>query len=117
MARSDGRRTSGAAGRSGASCTRWNSSARRTASPEQVPHRFTRFFRGDPARHREAESSGLGLAIARAGAEVHGGDLTYLGDSTCAVFRLRLPRRAPARPRRSPATASSVVVATDERSR
>jgi signal transduction histidine kinase len=57
---------------------------------EQVPHLFTRFFRGDPARPR-AEGSGLGLAIARAGAEAHGGALDYAGDAGGAAFRLVLP--------------------------
>jgi two-component system OmpR family sensor kinase len=60
---------------------------------EQVPHLFTRFFRGDPARRR-AEGSGLGLAIAKVGAEAHGGELDYVGDSKGAVFRLTLPAAA-----------------------
>jgi signal transduction histidine kinase len=38
---------------------------------EQLPHVFERFYRGDPAR-READGAGLGLAIARWIAEVHG---------------------------------------------
>ena len=57
---------------------------------EQVPHLFTRFFRGDPARPR-AEGSGLGLSIAKAGADAHGGALEFLGDTRGAVFRLSLP--------------------------
>ena len=39
--------------------------------PEQLPHVFERFYRGDPAR-READGAGLGLAIARWIADVHG---------------------------------------------
>lgn len=58
--------------------------------PEQVPHLFERFFRGDPARQR-GEGSGLGLAIARAGAEAHGGKLEFLGNTPGACFRLTLP--------------------------
>jgi two-component system OmpR family sensor kinase len=58
---------------------------------EHVPHLFTRFFRGDPARPR-AEGAGLGLAIAKAGAEAHGGCVEFIGNDPGAVFRLRLPR-------------------------
>jgi len=57
---------------------------------EQVPYLFTRFFRGDPARPR-AEGSGLGLSIAKAGADAHGGALEFLGETEGAVFRLILP--------------------------
>ena len=59
-------------------------------APEQIPYLFTRFFRGDQARPR-AEGSGLGLSIAKAGADAHGGALEYLGDTRGATFRLTLP--------------------------
>ena len=56
----------------------------------QVSQLFMRFFRGDPARPRDT-GYGLGLAIARAAAESHGGTLQYLGNAPGAVFRLTLP--------------------------
>jgi two-component system, OmpR family, sensor kinase len=58
--------------------------------PEHQPHLFVRFFRGDPARQR-GEATGLGLAIAKAGAEAHRGRLEFAGNSPGAVFRLVLP--------------------------
>jgi two-component system OmpR family sensor kinase len=60
--------------------------------PDQAPHLFDRFYRGDPSRPR-TEGSGLGLAIARAAAEAHGGTLEFLGNEPGAVFRLSLPPR------------------------
>jgi two-component system OmpR family sensor kinase len=56
------------------------------------PHLFNRFFRGD--RHpRDSASTGLGLAIAKAAAEAHGGRLEFVGNTPGAVFRLVLPAR------------------------
>jgi len=68
-------------------------------APEHVPHLFTRFFRGDPARPR-ADGAGLGLAIAQAGAEAHGGRLEFVGNAPGAVFRLSLPKVADRLPSR-----------------
>lgn len=42
---------------------------------ELLPRLFDRFFRGDTARNRSGENHGLGLAIVRAIAVMHGGDV------------------------------------------
>lgn len=42
-------------------------------SPEDLPHLFERFYRGDRARARASGGSGLGLAIAKQWVEAHGG--------------------------------------------
>ncbi|WP_051208374.1 sensor histidine kinase [Propionicicella superfundia] len=60
---------------------------------EQVPHVFERFYRGDTARAGDAAGSGIGLTIARAIAEAHGGDLTAAspGPGRGSTFTLTLP--------------------------
>ena len=42
-------------------------------SPQHLPHIFERFFRADESRSRDSGGSGLGLPIARAIVEAHGG--------------------------------------------
>lgn len=65
--------------------------------PEDLPHIFDRFYRGDPARMRtEADASpsygsGLGLAIVKSLVEAMGGRVaaeSTLGEGTCIRFWL-----------------------------
>jgi signal transduction histidine kinase len=60
--------------------------------PEDLPHVFERFYRGDKARASADGHAGLGLAIARTIAENHGGTITAqstFGEG--AMFTVTLP--------------------------
>lgn len=64
--------------------------------PEELPHVYERFYRGETARTRDPGGSGLGLSIGRWIAAQHGGELTLeseLGAGTRAALRLRLVGR------------------------
>lgn len=61
-------------------------------APNDLPHVFERFYRGDQARPTEQGSSGLGLAIAQALVNAHGGRITVasiVGQGT--MFTIELP--------------------------
>ena len=65
--------------------------------PEHLPHVFDRFYRVDAAR-REPGGSGLGLSIAKALVEAHGGSITLEspdGGGVKATVRLAAERGAP----------------------
>lgn len=61
-------------------------------TPEQTAHIFERFYRADPARQRQAESFGLGLAIARETIRAHHGNVTVQSEpGRGTVFEITLP--------------------------
>ena len=59
--------------------------------PDELPHVFERFYRGDPSRNRATGGFGLGLAIAKALIEAYGGSITarsILGEGTRMTVEL-----------------------------
>jgi signal transduction histidine kinase len=60
---------------------------------EHLPHLFDRFYRVDTARDRTHGGSGIGLAIAKALIEAHGGGIfaTSAGSGHGSTFTVRLP--------------------------
>lgn len=59
--------------------------------PEHLPHLFERFYRADTSRARSTGGCGLGLSIAYAIAQGHGGALTVESGQPGTSFTLRLP--------------------------
>jgi len=60
-------------------------------APEHLPRLFDRFYRCDPSRAEPGDSGGLGLAIVRSIAQLHGGEVEVSSDAQATVFTLRLP--------------------------
>jgi signal transduction histidine kinase len=61
---------------------------------EHLPHIFDRFYKVDAARASGAAGSGLGLSIARAIVERHGGTIAVESRRGRTVFTVRLPQPA-----------------------
>jgi signal transduction histidine kinase len=60
--------------------------------PEDLPHLFERFYRGEKSRNRDTGGSGLGLAIARGIIRAHGGEITVESQPEAGTtFRVTLP--------------------------
>jgi two-component system heavy metal sensor histidine kinase CusS len=65
-------------------------------APEHLPHLFDRFYRADPARS-SPDSTGLGLAVVRSIAELHGGSVSVRSATgQGASFEMRFPMPAAA---------------------
>lgn len=64
-------------------------------SAEHLPHVFERFYRADAARDRSHGGAGIGLAIAKAITEAHGGRITATspGRDKGSTFIVTLPLR------------------------
>lgn len=61
--------------------------------PEDLPHVFDRFYRGDKSRNRAQGGAGLGLAIARGIVEAHQGTIRVESQrSQGTVFTITLPK-------------------------
>lgn len=62
-------------------------------SPEDLPHVFDRFYRGDRSRSRQGGGAGLGLAIVRQLVAAHGGTIEVASESgKGTTFTIKLPK-------------------------
>jgi heavy metal sensor kinase len=88
--------------------------------PEHREKVFDRFYRIDEGRSREAGGAGLGLAIAKWGAEAHSGRVELASSAAGCIFRLILPisiGTAEETPLESPPGTNAEVLLIQERSR
>ena len=62
--------------------------------PEDIPHVFERFYRGDKSRNRVSGGAGLGLAIAKGVVEAHKGEISVQSEHLKGTtFTITLPKR------------------------
>jgi signal transduction histidine kinase len=62
---------------------------------DKLPHIFERFYRGDDSRYQPDGESGLGLAIARAIVEAHGGSISaHSIAEQGTTIKISLPRQS-----------------------
>ncbi len=69
----------------------------RGIAPEDLPHLFERFWRGDNSRARSTGGAGLGLSICKAIVDSCGGEIAVSsrpGEGTCVTVRLPLAESA-----------------------
>jgi len=65
-------------------------------APEHLAHVFDRFYKVDASRAAASAGSGLGLSIAKAIVEQHGGSIDVVSRPGCTRFTIRLPQSASA---------------------
>jgi len=66
--------------------------------PEDLPHIFEQFYRGEKSRNRATGGAGLGLAIAQSFVQAHGGTIrveSKVGQGTRFIFFLPKQKAAP----------------------
>ncbi|WP_395755715.1 Cu(+)/Ag(+) sensor histidine kinase [Edwardsiella ictaluri] len=61
---------------------------------QHLPRLFDRFYRVDPARQRNGEGSGIGLAIVKSIIDAHRGQIWVSSDPDATRFTFSLPRAA-----------------------
>lgn len=59
--------------------------------PEDLPHIFERFYRGEKSRSRATGGAGLGLAISRGIVQAHGGEISVASQPGDTRFTFTLP--------------------------
>lgn len=59
--------------------------------PEDLPHIFERFYRGEKSRSRATGGAGLGLAISRGIIQAHGGEISVASQPGDTRFTFTLP--------------------------
>lgn len=65
-------------------------------APQELPHIFERFYRGEPSERTAAEGTGLGLPIAKVIAEAHRGEIVVASEpGRGTTVTVRLPLNAP----------------------
>lgn len=62
-------------------------------APDDLPHIFDHFYRGDKARSTSTGGAGLGLTIAKRIIEAHGGKICVESESAGCTFHVWLPPR------------------------